>query len=106
MHAAHLLETASLAAPRTLLAPGCGKRIERGVDREAEDVVAAQVTQQIQHFRSAVVGVAAYQDAHVGPVPSDAADHVPEHARDLLARRALAGPQERYNRLAGVTLED
>ena len=33
-------------------------------------------------------------------------DDVGEHARDLLARRPLAGPQQRQDRLAGVALED
>src|SRR5262245_44006925 len=40
------------------------------------------------------------------PVPADAADHVPEHARDLLARGPLAESQERQDRLPGVALED
>ncbi len=106
VHAAHLLGPAGLATPFALLAPGRSDGIELHIDRQAEDVVAAQMTQQIEHFRGAMVGVGAHQDAHAGPAPANAADHVPEHARDLLARGPLAGAQQRQDRLAGVAFED
>jgi len=59
VHATHSSAPASLAAPLALLAPGRRGGIELHIDRQAKDVVAAQTTQQIEHFRGAIVGVGA-----------------------------------------------
>src|SRR5438552_19004409 len=105
MKAAHAAE-ARLEAPLALLAPGCGEPVERRVARQAEDVIATQLAQQIQHFRGAVVTVAAHQNGDLRPTTADAVDDMGEHARDLLPRRPLAGPQEREDRLARIALEN
>ena len=51
------------------------------------------------------MAVAAHQNGNLRPATADVVKHVAQHARDLLARRPLAGPQERENRLAGIALD-
>src|SRR5215510_8543769 len=105
MEAAHAPQ-ARLPAPLTLLAPGCRERVERRVAGQAENVVAAHASQQIQNFRRAVVTVAPHENIDMRPVPAEAMDDVLQHTRDLLSRRPLAGADERRDRLARARLED
>src|SRR5688500_6341016 len=105
MKAAHAAE-ARLEATLALVAPGCGEPVERRVARHTEDVIAAQLAQQKQHFRGAVVTVAAHQNGDLRPTTADAVDDMGKHARDLLPRRPLARPQQREDRLAGIALEN
>ncbi len=105
MEATHL-RAARFAPDLTRAAPGLRDGFELRVCRESKHVVALQTTQQIQHFRRAVVAVAANEDAHLRPMPADAVDDVPEHARDLFSRWTLAGPEQRQDWFARGRLED
>ena len=52
------------------------------------------------------MAVAAHQDLHFGPVHADAAYDMTQNVRDLLARRPLAGTDQRQHGLARSSLED
>ena len=89
-----------------LLTPGRRDLQQLRVDGEADDVVAAHGFQQRQRGLAAIMAVAAHQDRDVRPVLADAADHVTQDLRHLLARRPLAGPQQRQHGLAREAVED
>ena len=89
-----------------MLAPGRRDLQQLRVDGEADDVVAAHRLQQRQRGLAAIVAVAAHQDRDVRPVLADAADDVTQDLGDLLARRPLAGAQQRQHRLAREAVED
>jgi hypothetical protein len=50
--------------------------------------------------------ITAHEDGDARPALADAPDDVPEHARNLDARRAFARPDQRQDRLAGIAFED
>ena len=62
--------------------------------------------EQRDHGFAAVMAVAAHQDLHFGPVHANAGDDVTQNVRDLLARRPLAGTDQRQHGLARGGLED
>src|SRR5690606_8549724 len=94
------------SAQVALRSPRRGDLQQLRVDGEADDVVAAEALQQRQCGLAAVVAVAANQDGDVWPVLADAADHMAQNLRDLLAGRPLAGTQERQHRLAREAVEN
>ena len=89
-----------------MAAPGHRDLQELGVDGEAENVVAAHRFQQRQCGLAAIVAVSAQQNLNVGPVLADTANDVAQNLRHLVARRSLAGPQQRQDRLARDPIED
>ena len=96
-----------LRAPHVaLIAPGCRDLQQLRVDGKADDVVAAHGFQQRQRGLTAIVAVAPHQDFDARPMPADAGDDVAQDAGYLLARGALAGPQQRQNGLAREAVED
>ena len=105
MEAAH--RRLPLRAPHVALgAPGCRDLQQLGVDGKADDVVAAHGFQQRQRGLAAIVAVAPHQDLDVRPMLADADDDVAQDLGYLLARGALAGPQQRQHRLAREAVED
>ena len=64
------------AARLALGEPRRGDLLQLLVDGEAKDVIAARLVQKVQCFRAQVVAVAAHQNADLGPVLADAADHM------------------------------
>ena len=88
------------------VAPGRRDLQQLRVDGKADDVVAAHGFQQRQRGLAAIMAVAPHQDIDVRPMPADAGDDVAQDLGHLLARGALAGPQQRQDRLAREAVED
>ena len=108
-----LMEAAHLSKARPHSAIGTARaRARRSASSflfrgEAEDIVAALLTQQIQHFRSAVVAVAAHQNVNAGANDWRMRRMTCRSTlRDLLPRRPFAGSEQRQDRLARACLEN
>ena len=85
--------------------PAC-QAVQRGVARQAEDVVDAVLFAPGHGLGPSVVAVAPDGEPGARPVPADAADQVLDKGAELGARRRLAGAQENRHRPATLDMVD
>jgi hypothetical protein len=97
MEAAHFV-LARLAPHLAQAAPRACDLIKAHVGRKAEDVIAARLLALCHHRLAAVMPVAAHEDLSTRPAAADAPDHMMQHARRLLAGRALTSRTSRTSR--------
>jgi hypothetical protein len=76
------------------------------VAAEPENIINTVGFAPIHRFRPAVMAVAAHQDMHFGPVPSDARDDMLEDGAHFHPGRRLALAQDHRHRLAAGAFVD